>query len=289
MPSCEPKEALEKIQKMKKLMLQVSSAEFDVSEKEAEYAELQQSLTQCFDAMRIANPNNFETLLKFHGYYRSKMQTEEQRKDLPNKIYEQAENQIKVVLKRSSESRQIKEHWTPIAKTLDSKKVFVVYGRNEKARVALFTLLRAVGLQPSEWTELLKATQSGSPFIGQVLEKGFSEVQAVVVLMTPDDEGKLRDKFKKMNDGPSETQLTPQARLNVIFEAGMAFGYCPDRTIIIELGSLRPLSDISGRHVLRFHDIPEKRHELIQRLLAVHCAVNTSGTDWLSAGDFTIE
>jgi predicted nucleotide-binding protein len=110
----------------------------------------------------------------------------------------------------------------------------VVYGRNEDARVSLFNFLRAIGLHPLEWTELVKATGKGSPYIGEILEKGFSEVQAVVVLMTPDDLGILRKEFRRAGDPLSETKLTPQPRLNVIFEAGMAFGYCAKRTIVVE-------------------------------------------------------
>jgi predicted nucleotide-binding protein len=171
----------------------------------------------------------------------------------------------------------------------DPKKIFVVYGRNEDARVSLFNFLRAIGLHPLEWTELVKATGKGSPYIGEILEKGFSEVQAVVVLMTPDDLGILRKEFRRAGDPLSETKLTPQPRLNVIFEAGMAFGYCAKRTIVVELGSLRPFSDIAGRHVVRLDNSTEKRQELAQRLLTLGCKVDLSGTDWHKTGNFNIK
>ena len=171
----------------------------------------------------------------------------------------------------------------------DPKKIFVVHGRNEEARVSLFTFLRAIGLHPLEWTELVKATGKGSPYIGEILEKGFSEVKAVVVLMSPDYVGKLKKEFRRDGDPPSETELTPQARLNVIFEAGMAFGYCAESTVIVELGSLRPFSDISGRHVVRLDNSTEKRQELAQRLLTLGCEADLSGTDWHTAGDFDIK
>jgi hypothetical protein len=72
----------------------------------------------------------------------------------------------------------------------------------------------------------------------------------------------------------------------VLLEAGIALGLFPNRTVIVELGILRPVSDIGGRHVIRMTDAPDKRHELAQRLQAAGCEVNTNGTDWYKAGKF---
>jgi predicted nucleotide-binding protein len=169
---------------------------------------------------------------------------------------------------------------------VDPRKVFVVHGRNNTAREALFAFLRAVGLHPLEWSEIVTATGKAAPYIGEVLEKGFSIAQAVVVLMTPDDEARLREPYRGSHEPAHETDLTPQPRPNVLLEAGMALGLFPDRTVIVELGQLRPVSDIGGRHVVRMNDTPEKRHELAQRLETAGCAVNRTGTDWYKAGSF---
>lgn len=169
---------------------------------------------------------------------------------------------------------------------VDSRAVFIVHGRNNAARVALFMFLRAVGLHPLEWSEIVKATGKASPYIGEVLEKGFEIAQAVVVLMTPDDEAILREQYRGSHEPPYEVELTPQPRPNVLLEAGMALGLRPDRTVIVELGRLRPVSDIGGRHVVRLDDTVERRHELAQRLQTAGCAVNLSGTDWCKAGTF---
>ena len=170
---------------------------------------------------------------------------------------------------------------------LDTRKVFVVHGRNNAAREALFTLLRAIGLHPLEWSEIVQATGKASPYIGEVLEKGFSIAQAVVVLMTPDDEARLREPYRGPSEPPYETDLTPQPRPNVLLEAGMALGLFPERTVIVELGQLRPVSDIGGRHIIKMNDSAEKRHELAQRLQTAGCQVNFSGTDWYKAGSFS--
>ena len=66
----------------------------------------------------------------------------------------------------------------------------------------------------------------------------------------------------------------------------MAMGRDPNRTILVELGDLRPFSDIAGRHTIRVDDTSQRRQELAQRLQAAGCAVNLDGTDWHAAGDF---
>jgi predicted nucleotide-binding protein len=169
----------------------------------------------------------------------------------------------------------------------DPRSVFVVHGRNARARDAMFTFLRALGLQPIEFNEAVLATGRPNPFIAEVLDPAFSRAQTVVVLLTPDDEARLRDAFHENGDPVHETTLTPQARPNVLFEAGMAMARDENRTVLVELGTLRPFSDIGGRHVVRLNDSTQRRQELAQRLEAAGAAVNRSGTDWHTAGDFT--
>lgn len=164
--------------------------------------------------------------------------------------------------------------------------VFVVHGRNEQARRAMFYFLRAIGLRPLEWSEAIQSTGKATPYIGEILDAAFCTAHAVVVLMTPDDEACLRESFRKSDDPPYETEPSGQARPNVLFEAGMAMGRNRAQTILVELGILRPFSDIDGLHVLRLDNTPQKCQELAQRLKDAGCPVNLEGTDWLSAGDF---
>jgi CAP12/Pycsar effector protein, TIR domain len=49
------------------------------------------------------------------------------------------------------------------------RRVFVVHGRNEAAREAMFRFLRALGLGPLEWSEAVALTKSGTPYVGDVL------------------------------------------------------------------------------------------------------------------------
>jgi predicted nucleotide-binding protein len=131
-----------------------------------------------------------------------------------------------------------------------------------------------------EWSQAISATGEPTPYIGQVLDKAFSMAQAVVVLMTPDDEARLRKEFQVEEDPEYERRLSGQARPNVLFEAGMAMGRNPRRTVLVEIGTLRPFSDVGGRHVLRLDNSSEHRQDLAQRLQTAGCAVDLTGRHW---------
>ncbi len=165
----------------------------------------------------------------------------------------------------------------------DRRKVFVIHGRNTEARKALFAFLRAIGLHPIEWSQALSLTGKGSPYIGEVLDAAFTAAWAVIVLETPDDIAYLHPSLT--HDGDPDTEPKPQPRANVLFEAGMAMGRHPERTVVVELGQVRVFSDIHGRHVVRLDNSIGSRHELAQRLRTAGCAVDVSGTDWHEAGN----
>ncbi len=175
----------------------------------------------------------------------------------------------------------------PASKTKGNN-VFVVVGRNKKINKALIQFLRAVGLSPIEWERARAKTGKANPYIGEILDQGFRMAAAVVVLMTPDDEAKLKPTFLTDDDDPFERKFTGQARPNVLFEAGFAMGKYPDHTVLVQVGKLRPFSDISGRHVVRMSGSAESRNTLVGRLKSAGLDAQTDGTDWLSEGDFTI-
>lgn len=167
----------------------------------------------------------------------------------------------------------------------DPRRVFVVHGRDGALRRSLFDFLRALDLRPLEWSSLLVDAGTGVPYIGELLDRAFRIASAVVVLSSPDEYVELR----AVLGGGRESGL--QARPNVIFEAGMAIGRCPDRTVIVEVGGVRPFSDMAGRHVVRLDDTHPtdalaRRQDLALRLRAIGCAVDTDGTDWHTVGRF---
>lgn len=175
----------------------------------------------------------------------------------------------------------------PKSKVKDGRTVFVVHGRDGVARDDMFVFLRALGLHPLEWTEAIELTKKAAPYVGEILDAAFEHATAVVVLMTPDDLVQLRPDLLKSSDDATERKLTGQARPNVLFEAGLAFGTHPNRTVLVELGRMRPFSDVGGRHTVRMTGSPTSRHALAARLRKAGCKVETDAKqDWLSAGKF---
>ena len=66
----------------------------------------------------------------------------------------------------------------------------------------------------------------------------------------------------------------------------MAMGRDEDRTVLVEIGRIRPFSDIAGRHTVRLDNTSQQRQQLANRLEVAGCPVNLNGTDWHSTGDF---
>ncbi len=69
----------------------------------------------------------------------------------------------------------------------------------------------------------------------------------------------------------------------------MALGRYPDRTLLVEIGKVKQFSDISGLHVVRLTNAPEKRLDVANRLRRAGCSVSTESADWTKSGDFDYE
>jgi hypothetical protein len=67
----------------------------------------------------------------------------------------------------------------------------------------------------------------------------------------------------------------------------MAFVTHPDQTVLVQLGTLREFSDVAERHGVHMTNAYEKRQELATKLKNAGCDVDTTGSDWVDAGDFT--
>ncbi|GAB1641551.1 CATRA conflict system CASPASE/TPR repeat-associated protein [Krasilnikovia sp. MM14-A1259] len=175
------------------------------------------------------------------------------------------------------------EEKRPVPNTRD---VFVIHGRDDQARRALWTFLQSIDLHPLDWEEIVQRTGKPSPYMGEVLREAFERNQAAVVLLTPDDGASLHPSLQGADEPAYETVVTGQARPNVLVEAGMALGLQHERTVVIEIGRLRPVSDMAGINVVRFNGTVESLKKIVNRLTAAGCAANTQGTDWLDVSRF---
>ncbi|GAB1817737.1 CATRA conflict system CASPASE/TPR repeat-associated protein [Herbidospora sp. RD11066] len=174
----------------------------------------------------------------------------------------------------------------PVVEPSYDRNVFVVYGRDEDARKALFAFLRAIGLNPLEWEDLVAMTGEASPTLGQVVRTCLPMARAVVVLLTPEDVVRLHPELHGPGEPDAEVRGGMQARPNVLLEMGIAFGVNPERTVILQVGDHRPVTDLGGVNYIRVSGSPEFRQKLVNRLKTARCDVSLTGTDWLTAGDF---
>ena len=88
-----------------------------------------------------------------------------------------------------------------------NRKIFVVYGHDETAKLQLEALLRRWDLTPI----ILDQQASAGQTIIEKLEEYSKDVGYAIVLATPDDEGKAK----------TESALKSRVRQNVVLELGM--------------------------------------------------------------------
>jgi len=167
-----------------------------------------------------------------------------------------------------------------------ARRVFVVYGRDSKLSSRFFDLLRAADLRPLEWETLVRATGRATPSLAEVVAGAPHLAQATLVLLSPDDVVELHSDLVLDDDAPQYRGRGAQARPNVLFELGLAMMAYPDSTVIVEVGNLRPLSDLAGLNVIRFDGSASAIRKVLNRLEVAGCAVDYSAVDWLDPDRF---
>lgn len=106
---------------------------------------------------------------------------------------------------------------SPLINYKDSKKVFIVHGRDELAKTNLEVLLQEMGL---ETIVLHRQADEGQTVI-EKFEKHGSDVGYAFILLTPDEIAYLAHEDSLLD---SERQKEKRARPNVIFEFGYFVG-----------------------------------------------------------------
>ncbi|AMM34793.1 hypothetical protein SA2016_4141 (plasmid) [Sinomonas atrocyanea] len=164
--------------------------------------------------------------------------------------------------------------------------VFVVRGRDDKAYKALAQFLDALDLRIVTWTDALRGVDSGSPHTLDIVRAGIEMADAVVVLMTPDDLGRVKPEYGTPTDNPREAVPHGQARQNVVFEAGWAMALNQKGVVLVRVGDVRPLSDIDGLNYVQLTNDFSARRNFIARLRNCKLDLDDSGEAWRTAGAF---
>ena len=167
----------------------------------------------------------------------------------------------------------------------DPAVVFTIHGRQLIREFHHF--LRAIGLKPLEWSQARAKLGKPNPYTWEVVDWALQNAGAIVALMTPDDEARLKKEMWGQSENSMEKEMMGQPRQNVLFEAGVAYGRNPDRTVLLRVGSHRPMSDLAGHHILQLSNDPESRQAVADALKAAGCPVDLTGADWYKAGDFS--
>jgi len=143
---------------------------------------------------------------------------------------------------------------SPKRLNLEQAKIFIVHGRDELALAQLKNLLLQKNLQPI----VLKDTPKTGPEILAKLEEEIGRCAGGFILLTPDDEGRLRN----------TKALDKRARQNVIFESGYLLAQFRDARRVCFLVQ-RPVempSDLKGLLYEEFETIEGSRGRILSVL-----------------------
>lgn len=141
----------------------------------------------------------------------------------------------------------------------------------EEVGLTTFQRKNVVELAWKERSFVEKELMEATPFIGDELTITFKYAQAVIVFLTGEERVRLCKEFWRKDDGRFEKIFCLQPSQEQIFEAGYAFGTFPRRTILVQIGDVRPFSDIAGMHILRFAGTNEDYNLLRARLSLAGC------------------
>lgn len=137
-----------------------------------------------------------------------------------------------------------------------TNRVFVVHGRDHATRDTVARLIEKLGLKAL----ILDEQADKGRTIIEKFEQEAKEVRFAVVLLTADDEGRLRGE---------EADLKPRARQNVIFELGYFAGaFGRKRVCALTKGDFEIPSDYDGVVYIPLDDFEGWKSKLVKELQA---------------------
>lgn len=168
-----------------------------------------------------------------------------------------------------------------------SKRIFIIHGHDKAAHATLRKFIKSLGLTELAFEKVADEFDDPNPFIAEVVMKGIDIADAVIALFTPDERAALYPPDAAEASANNEARWQP--RPNVIFEAGVALGLAPERTILVTLGSdIRLFSDLSGKHFIDLTS-PTAKERLRRKLSRVLKIDFQTRQNWIVpsvSGDF---
>ncbi|MDA0183259.1 nucleotide-binding protein [Solirubrobacter phytolaccae] len=149
---------------------------------------------------------------------------------------------------------------TPIS----ARRVLLSHGSDQDAADNVKRFLRALGLAPVDWGDGIASTGLASPDVAHALRATTDLVQAIIILLTPDDDGK-----------PSS---------NVLVEAGLALGIAPDRTLLVATHEVELPAILMDVGVIRLSDSVASRNGVRSRLVSAGCEISVRNESWKVVG-----
>ena len=147
----------------------------------------------------------------------------------------------------------------------NSRKVFIVHGRDEAAKEGAARFMEKVGLQPI----ILHEQPNAGRTIIEKFETYSDDVAFAVILLTPDDIG------SEVSDPP---KLQPRARQNVIMELGYFMGRLGrTRVCALHKGSVERPSDYQGVLYIEMDSGGAWRAKLAQELVQSRITIDLAG------------
>lgn len=174
----------------------------------------------------------------------------------------------------NSWTEEVEEDWLESARASDdanaddevvhkSNRVFIIHGHDEAVRETVARFLEKLDFQP---IILHEQANKGRTIIEKFEEH--ADVPFAVVLLTPDDVGKLKDE---------KSDLKPRARQNVILELGFFLGRLGrERVCPLVKGDVETPSDYDGVVYTKLDGAGAWKMKLVQELKAAGFGVDAN-------------
>jgi predicted nucleotide-binding protein len=153
-----------------------------------------------------------------------------------------------------------------------SRTVFLISGKDTECSEAVRLFVKSLRLDCPLFSDLqvkCREELGTPPSIIQIIKTAMKTAQGIIALFTPDEFSKLDSRL-----GSEEGYIS---RPNVIFETGMAWQGFNKRLILLQVGIVRPFSDLTGIHKIEINELKstdvQNRKRIVTNLKLCGCVI----------------